>query len=280
MGQDHFKIHMARTKTPYSIQNLTVIKRERRLGSTMSQKLLSSCSRALLCWCDPLYKAQWKDIECSVITDIPIQAILADNKRLESTNSLENPWVKSTLNVWKELIKTYKLEKTVKILGWCAYDSNFAPNGIDSRFTFWITKGITHFFQIVQDNQIKSFQILKDNFKLEKQDFYRDLQLRNYYNHEIKQSNIDEYNPLIQLFIKAYKSELTRGLISQLYKSICNLNSFSTKYIRDKWEKEGVLVITDEEWEQICISQWRSTKSHTWKEYCWENMSCYFIPPT
>lgn len=37
--------------------------------------------------------------------------------------------------------------------------------------------------------------------------------------------------------------------------------------------------MTDEEWENICTTQWRTTKSHVWKEYCWKSVSCFFITP-
>ena len=161
----------------------------------------------MLYWCDPEYEAQWKNIECSVMPGVPLQALLADDKRLSHLEQVENPWVKSVLTTWKKLIKTYKLNKDVKILNWLAYDQSFKPNSIDQRFKIWTTKGIRIYYQIVKENQMKSFDMLKESFGLEKQDFYRYLQIRNYYNQEIKQNN-DNYSPLIE--IKAYKSELRR----------------------------------------------------------------------
>lgn len=98
------------------------------------------------------------------------------------------------------------------------------------------------------------------------------------YNQDIKQ-NVPHHNSLVELFTKAYKSQLTRGITAKLYKSITNLNSHSTKYIMDKWEKEAGITITEEEWECICTSQWRSTKSHTWKEFCWKSVTRFFITP-
>lgn len=48
----------------------------------------------------------------------------------------------------------------------------------------------------------------------------------------------------IQLLIKAYKSELSLGIISKLYRGINNLDSDSTKYFKSKWEREGKLALT------------------------------------
>lgn len=47
----------------------------------------------------------------------------------------------------------------------------------------------------------------------------------------------------------------------------------------DKWEKEAGITITEEEWKCICTSQWRSTNSHTWKEFCWKSVTRFFITP-
>ena len=246
---------------------------------SLKNYFISSQVKTLLYWCDSKYMAKWKDIECYEGSDVPLPALLADNKRLESIDDLENIWVKTTLTIWKELIKTYTLDKEVKIISWLAYDKNFKPNSIDTRFRIWIAKGIKVFFQIVKDNQFESFDTLQDKYHLEKEDFYRYLQTRHYYNQDIKQNN-HQYNLLVEIFIKAYKSELPRGVISMLYKSITNLNNHSTKYIKHRWELEAGLIITDEEWEHICTNQWKSTSSHIWKEFCWKSISRYFIPPS
>lgn len=119
-----------------------------------------------------------------------------------------------------------------------------------------------------------------DNFSLKKQDFYRYLQLRHYNNHKIKNKDTREASkPFIQLFTEAYESNIKRGVISRLYKSLQNLETPSTKYIQDKWEREGGLTIMDNEWEDICVFQWKITKSHAWKEFRWKNVARYFITP-
>lgn len=120
------------------------------------------------------YSAKWKDLECSMITDdIPLQAIIADSKRLESIDKLGNIWVECALAVWKEHIKTYKLDKVIKVLSWIAYDKNFKPNHVDPRFKDWNSRGLNAFFQIVKDNHVESFETLKDKFNLQKDDFYK-----------------------------------------------------------------------------------------------------------
>lgn len=119
--------------------------------------------------------------------EVPVQALLVDDKRLSHLDEIENPWVKSVLTTWKGLIKTYKLNKDVKILSWLVYDRGFVSNRTDRRFRVGVTKGIKILYQIEKENQMKSFDELRESFGLEKQDFYRYLQTKSYYNQEIKQ---------------------------------------------------------------------------------------------
>lgn len=117
---------------------------------------------------------------------------------------------------------------------------------MDPSFKNWIDKGITSICGIVKEDEIMSFQTLKQMFHLENQDHYRHLQLRNFYTWSIKNQTPTTATPLIQLFVNAYKSETKKGVISQIYKSLHDLSNYSTKYIKERWEKEGGQAITDD----------------------------------
>lgn len=54
--------------------------------------------RAVICWCNPSYTAQWKNIEEKTLP-IPVQATLADNNLQTYINNIDNPWVKWTLKI-------------------------------------------------------------------------------------------------------------------------------------------------------------------------------------
>lgn len=58
---------------------------------------------------------------------------------------------------------------------------------------------------------------------------------------------------LLQLFKRAYSSNKDRGIISGLYKGLINMKSHSTLYNKTKWEMEGAINITEEEWTTIWI---------------------------
>lgn len=87
----------------------------------------------------------------------------------------------------------------------------------------------------------------------EKEDFYRYLQIRSYYIQ-------DQYNPLIELIIKSYKSKLSGGIISKM------------QYIKDKRGKEAGVVITEER-------EQRTQNIIIGKNFIGKSSSCYFITP-
>uniref|UniRef100_A0A3B1JE93 Reverse transcriptase domain-containing protein n=1 Tax=Astyanax mexicanus TaxID=7994 RepID=A0A3B1JE93_ASTMX len=233
--------------------------------------------RAIVCWCNPKYQAQWKSIENITTHNIPIQAILADRDLKRHIEEINNPWAKHTLKMWNIVVRKYKLTDHIKILTLIAYDSN----RLDSRFKIWVIKGITALCSIVEGGEIMTFQTLKERFLLENQDFYRYLQIRSYFNQKVKTKYGDKQIEFIDLMTQAYssKDEACYKIISKIYKSFGSIATHSTSYVKQKWEKEGAMIITDEEWSNIWKFQWKSTKSLKWREFCWKNVIRFFITP-
>lgn len=65
----------------------------------------SAMIRAVLHWCDPSYIAAWKEIESKTISNMHIQAVLADKNLQDYISEIRNPLVKTTLEVWKMVVK-------------------------------------------------------------------------------------------------------------------------------------------------------------------------------
>lgn len=182
------------------------------------------------------------------------------------------------LNIWFKECKTFKLEKQARLLRWVAYDNDFKPAQLDSRFKQWTLKGITSYCTISANTGLKSFQHLTDTYILEKQDFFRYLQLRNHYNKNIKNNDKMEIN-MINIFIDAYKGGTHKKLISRIYSSIQSSKNHSTLYVKDKWEKEANIILSDDEWLNICKTQYTTTSSGQWREFSWKNIIRFFITP-
>lgn len=60
-----------------------------------------------------------------------------------------------------------ELKETLKILKWCAYDTEFTPNTLDEVFKKWINKGVTTYYSFTKNNNIfLTFQEFKNQFEL------------------------------------------------------------------------------------------------------------------
>ena len=233
--------------------------------------------RPMICWCNPSYDAQWKNIEEGP-TSTPIQAFKADSSLQEFIKSTENPWIRTTLKIWKTVITEYKLEEDIVILKWCTYDTRFAPNQLDTRFKERTNKGLTALCKIIKENTLLSFEQIKEKYALEAQDFYHYLQLRHFVSDKLKYIS-ESSKQLLDLFKRAYSSNKDRGIIAGLYKGLINKKAHSSLYIKEKWEVEGEIDLTEEEWVTIWEYQWKCSSSQSWKEFGWKSLIRYFITP-
>lgn len=82
-----------------------------------------------------------------------------------------------------------------------------------------------------------------------------------------------------QEFLRSYSNESIKGAISRLYKGLLTKKPYTTEYIQNKWEKEGQLDITKEEWLNYCEMLWRCTSAHTWREFAWKCLIRFFTTP-
>lgn len=118
------------------------------------------------------------------------------------------------------------------------------------RFRQWAHKGVTAYCTTAKARGLESFGHLSNAYNLGKNDFFRYPQVRDYFNKEIKQTEDNEPN-LINIFTDAYKSKDNKHLISRIYKRLQNCNNYSTDYVKQKWEKESGLQISEDDWNDI-----------------------------
>lgn len=141
--------------------------------------------RIIVGWCDNGYEAKWKEME-SECKGVPVQAMIGDFKLMSNYEDHLNPISLFTLYTWFEVIKQLNLWTQLKTLRWLGYDTEFKPNSLDSRFRYWANQGITAYCTMIEKNTLHNFQMLKRKYNLQNYDFYRYLQLRQYYLKEIR----------------------------------------------------------------------------------------------
>lgn len=116
---------------------------------------------------------------------------------------------------------------------------------------------------MIDNDKVISFDKLKHQYALEKQDFYLYLQLHHYIN--TKMESISEANTyLIGFFTNSYDGKVNK-LISILFKYLANNMSHSTNHVKTLWEKGGGIIISQQEW--IWKLRWICTNSQRWREY-------------
>uniref|UniRef100_A0A3B5R1I6 Reverse transcriptase domain-containing protein n=1 Tax=Xiphophorus maculatus TaxID=8083 RepID=A0A3B5R1I6_XIPMA len=232
--------------------------------------------RPLICLCCPDYTAGWKNVEGETVKTMPIKAIIADTKLQSKINLADEPISQVMISAWNEAIRICGLENASKLLRWCAYDSDFLPNQHDDRFKKWISKGLTNYYSFVHKGTFQCFETLKRKHDLCADDFFRFLQVRNYFNKELK---VHLHNlRFVETFILLTKSKPGKT-ISRLYDAILRCKKDSTVYIKVKWEKEASLTISEDDWGHICKIPWTTTRSKVWREFCWKNIIRFFITP-
>ena len=208
--------------------------------------------RPLVCLCSPIYKAGWKEIENITIKGVPITALLAD-KNLRNELMVSGDFMSDTLlTVWQDVIKICGQENPSKLLRWCAYDSDFVPNKSDNRFKKWTSMGLTSYNSFVHKGAFQSFEALQSKYKLEKDDFYRYLQVRHYFNQNLKEVTEQIESGFLQAFLSLLRSQSCNKIISKLYIAIQKSKHDDTDYIRRKWEREGNVLIPKANWEIMC----------------------------
>ena len=235
--------------------------------------------RPLIGWCKPSYKSRWKDIESTMGRGLPINSLIGDPSLIKHLSNPQNVMITGSLKVWSEIVRRYELKDKIGTLKWFAYDPDFRPSRYDMRFRSWIGKGLSAYCTLLKQGNVMAFQDLKDKFDLQNQDLFRYLQIRDFINRKILRREDETAIEIIQLFQNAYADSTYQKIVSRLYGVLQDMKGDNTLNIKARWEAEGNIDISAEEWERICEHQWKMTSSPTWREFSWKNLSRFFCTP-
>lgn len=233
--------------------------------------------RAVFCWCNGKYIARWKDIEMKEQAS-PLQVLITDRELFKREETMLGSISKFTLEIWHLVINKYNLQTEAKILRWLSHDKRFKPGVNDQGFESWAQRGITAMCTLLERGELQSFQALREKFGLDARELYRYFQVRDYYIKEIKLKEPREQNGIIKVIINAYEGRTCR-VISALYQALGASGGYSTTYVKEKWEKELDIEITEENWNNVCKAQQSATGSRIWREFGWKNIIRFFITP-
>uniref|UniRef100_A0A1A8CBK3 Reverse transcriptase domain-containing protein n=1 Tax=Nothobranchius kadleci TaxID=1051664 RepID=A0A1A8CBK3_NOTKA len=231
--------------------------------------------RYVICWCSTEYQAKWKKIELKYDTQPPQTKL---GEKTSTNTSSHNHIISTTLKIWWDTIIKYKIMGDNKELIWPSYSPSFGAGKLDNTFEKWRDRGITAVHVLTEGGEFKTFNKLKREFDMDNGDFFRYLQLRHFYNSEIRNSLSQEGNELIRLITGAHKTLPTK-VVTKIYKCLQRCNGNDSQYIKKKWESELQIEISQDEWHSMCRVQHTSTSSRQWREYGWKNLVRFFITP-
>ena len=240
---------------------------------------ISAQLRILFCWCVSDYKARWKEIEENISGTTPIQARIGDKRLIKCLMETGNKWINLTLKTWLNVISRYDMLEEVKILKWCCYDLDFAPNKMDANYRRWVSLGLSSYCTLFNQTTLKSFQMLKRLHALNNSDFFRFLQVRHHLNSTMLKSQKALENSLLKVFISAYRTDSMLKVISRLYRGLQEIKTVNTTYIKQKWDRETNSCLSEDTWIKYCEFQWRISCSNTWRSFGWKCLIRYFITP-
>lgn len=106
------------------------------------------------------------------------------------------------------------------------------------------------------------------------------LQLRHYLQTHKEWENICKTPSKLEELLIAYtEGETKKGIISKLYKVLQHESNNNNLDVKEKWELEANIIITDEKWEETFKAGHKITSSPIWREFDWKVKMRYFICP-
>jgi len=153
--------------------------------------------------------------------------------------------IKSQLRIWRQ-IREYLNIKSLSLLIPIANNPSFPPSRLDSTFNQWKELGICTVKDLYFDGALASFTQIQQKYNLPKNNFFRFLQIRNY----LRTHNVplDEVPPSISddclIQFRGNKNQF-----SLIYGKLQAATSPSTNLIREEWEREMGIGISEEIWQ-------------------------------
>uniref|UniRef100_A0AAQ5YGG3 Reverse transcriptase domain-containing protein n=1 Tax=Amphiprion ocellaris TaxID=80972 RepID=A0AAQ5YGG3_AMPOC len=233
----------------------------------------------LILWCNEEYRSKWKELEIKTVNKFPLQAVIGDRTLGLCVEESGNCWINFTLKIWNKVVNLTKIQRMLNFFRWCAFDSEFLPNGRDFTFKSWVEKGLTTYLSFTKNDVFLSFQTLQNKHDLRKNDFYRYLQVRHSFISKCNISNFSQSDKAFYKILKLAYGSLTSKMISRIYNALFTTDKSKTLYIKQKWEREADITISENQWEEVFSFQWSSTNSLFWREHCWKNVVRYFKSP-
>lgn len=234
--------------------------------------------RALISWISDKVDTRWLKIEKSNCTLMPLSdAPFTEDKALVGTLGR---WSKVTFIAWREVQRTFGLPGDVSVLSSIAHLKGFIPLKLDAGYKRWRHQNLSFVHQLIEGQELKTFEQLINEFNLPRSDFFRYLQVRSFLLKHPDWNNIKKSDSPIERYLIGIRDRKhTKRPISSLYGALSSMKQENTLHIKQKWERELELDISEEVWKSICSEIHKVTNANVWREFQWKVVNRFFRTP-
>lgn len=230
--------------------------------------------KPLISWMQNDVHTRWLNIEQTMCSEA-LQALpFVDTsiKRLAR-------WTKTTLDIWRKVRVAFKLPTSLSVLSSIGHIKSFTPINLDMGFLKWADHGLVYIHQLIDKDGLLSFEQLRRHSQLQKNDFFRYLQIRSFLISHKEWGKVLDPSPIENFLIQLQKREGVKNIITKLYKIFVSMTQNKPVQAKQRWEAEAAQTITDEMWREVCTVAHQTTNSNTWREFKWKIFSRYFRTP-
>lgn len=191
----------------------------------------------------------WVVMERDSCEPVSLLALVSSPMPMSLSNlSGDNPVVINSLKIYAQFRKHYKLLR-ICLFSPIAKNSFFQPSMQDTVFNIWYNKGIKCISDLFIQGEFASFEQLSQKYSLPASNFFRYLQVRHYVKDVI---SAFPHKPAGGLLEDIFTCELKKkGAVSLIIKNIQNVSSPSNSNIRQLWERDLQMTITEDMWANI-----------------------------
>lgn len=236
--------------------------------------------RSIAAWLSRDTDALWVDMEQGECHNAPLDSTPLLSQNHWGKGKTDNIWIKNTLKIWSTVRTKLHLPMTISRAVRIASNMDFVPASLDVCFKKWEEAGLVVLDQLFEGNVIKTFEELRKEFELPQQDFFRYLQIRHYlHKHKEWERLSNPISKLEHFYINTIQGTTKNKFISYIYSILQEDLKNDNMDIKEKWELEMNVVISDEQWVNSCKRGHKLTSSSNWREFGWKLKMRYFRTP-
>lgn len=153
--------------------------------------------------------------------------------------------IRNIIRIWKQIRNHFKI-KSLSFLMPIARNPSFTPSRLDGTFAQWEEIGVRTIGDLFIEGALTSFSQLQNKFKLYQRHFFRFLQIRNYI--LVHTALLDNASlSIIDRCLNQCKGR--KYALPIIYNILQSFNPPSTRFLKEEWEKELGVEISEEIWQ-------------------------------